>query len=158
MELRKEILAGIVGGFAGGTVMTVVMLMGKKTGLIREPLPVKLERELEERFELDEKTSPKQEMFLAFVGHYLLSALYGAGYGLLHWAKNVSPIPAGPIFGLGTYVVNLIGVGPSTHLTRGPWKEEMPTVGRRIMMHAAFGTVTALVARKVRQRLAEEQM
>jgi hypothetical protein len=103
MELRKEVLAGIAGGLAGGTV---------------------------------------------------LSALFGGGYGFLRWATRVSPIPAGPLYGMGVYAANLAGVGPLTRLTPGPWKEEPVTVGRRLMMHTVFGVVTALVSKKVRQRIA----
>jgi hypothetical protein len=152
MKLRKDILAGVAGGLAGGTVMTVVMLMGKKTGMIPDPLPIKIEREIEERRGLEEKTSPQQEKILAFAGHYLVSALFGAGYGLLHWATNISPILAGPLYGLGVYTLNLVGVGPAAQLTPGPWREEPLTVGRRMMMHAVFGTVTAFVSSKVSQK------
>ena len=113
MELRKEVLAGIVGGLAGGTMMTIVMMVGKKTGMIPEPLPLKLERELEQRAGYADRTGPRQEQALAFGLHILLSALYGAVYGLLSWATRFSPLPSGPLYVLSTYLVNLVGIGPA---------------------------------------------
>jgi hypothetical protein len=120
MDLRKEVLAGIAGGLAGGTIMTVVMTVGKKTGMIPEPLPLMIEHEIEERAGVEEKTSPAQENLLAFGGHYILSAFFGALYGLLRWATGFSPIPSGPLYGLGTYIDNLVGLGPALDLTPSP--------------------------------------
>jgi hypothetical protein len=133
--------------------VTIVMMVGKKTEMIPEPLPLKLEREIGHRAGVADRTGPQQETMLAFGLHYLISVLFGAVYGLLRWATQFSPLPSGPLYGLGTYLVNLVGIGPALDLTRGPQDEKPVTVGRRAMMHTVYGTVTAFVSDKVRQRL-----
>ncbi|MDQ2690586.1 MAG: DUF1440 domain-containing protein [Chloroflexota bacterium] len=156
MELRKELVAGIAGGLAGGTAMLISMAIGKKIGMIEEPLPLKIERDLEKRAHVDHKTNARQEKALAYGEHYLLSAIFGAGYGLLHWATRVSPMPSGQLYGLGVFVLNLVGIGPALNLTPVPWEQKPSTVIRRAMMHSSFGTVTAIVAEKIRGFLAQE--
>ncbi len=156
MELRNELVAGVAGGLAAGTVLALVMAVGKKTGVIPEPLPLKVEQEVEERADVQGETTPAQKNLLALGGHYLLSAVFGALYGLFRWVtgSRFSAIPTGPLYGLSTYAVNLVGLGPAMDLTSSPQEEKPVTVGRRVMMHAVFGTVTAFVAKKVRARMA----
>jgi hypothetical protein len=153
MQLMDEILAGAVGGVAGGAVMTGVMMMGKRTGMIEEPLPVKVERRAKRAVGVMEQPGPRQEMVIGMAGHMLYSAAVGGGYGLLHAARQPPAIPSGPLYGLALYAVNLLGAGPALDITRGPWNEEPVTAGRRAMMHLVYGTVTALVAERVRERL-----
>ena len=57
MDLREEVIAGAVGGMAGGTVMTAFMTIGKRIGFIPQPLPLKVGRELEARAGWAERTS-----------------------------------------------------------------------------------------------------
>jgi hypothetical protein len=152
MSVMEEVQAGAVGGLAGGMVMTAAMMAGKKTGMIEEPVPLKIEREVEERLGAAESTGPKQEKALALGEHLAISVAYGAGYGALRSALGLPAIPSGPLYGLGVYALNLVGLGPALGLTPGPWNEEPMTAGRRMMMHAVYGTVTALVSEQVRQR------
>ncbi|HEX6385669.1 MAG TPA: hypothetical protein VF177_13445 [Anaerolineae bacterium] len=98
------------------------------------------------------------EQTLATVGHYAIGGLLGAGYGVVHAATGAAAIPAGPLYGLGTYALNFMGLGPATGLMPGPWKQEPPDVGREIMMHAVYGTVTALVADRLLQKMDGQQL
>jgi hypothetical protein len=86
--------------------------------------------------------------------HLMMSATLGAGYGALQAALDLPALPAGPLYGLSIYALMLGGVGPVLGVMAGPWNEESMTVGRRVMMHAVYGTVTALVYERMRQELA----
>lgn len=157
LTLLDEVLAGAVGGLAGGMMMMVVMTMGKKTGMIDRPLPLRVEQWAEEQAGVTEKTGAREEEVLSQGMHLVYSALQGAGYGALRAALDAPAIPSGPLYGLGTYGLNLGAILPALDLTKGPANEEPMTVGRRMMMHVAFGMVTGLVSEKVRARLAAKR-
>ncbi len=151
MSILQAAGAGAVGGLAGGMVMTAAMMVGKKTGTIDTPVPLKVERKLEEHAGVAGQTGPQQEKALAMVEHMALSAGFGAGYGALRSKLALRAIPSGPLYGLGVYVLNLGGVGPALGATAGSWNEQPMTVGRRVMMHIVYGAVTAFVAEQVRR-------
>jgi len=151
MDTGENMLSGAIGGLAGGLLMTAFMTMGKKTGLIEQPLPEKFERKFEDLVGVQERPGPAQELLLSQAEHLLFSAALGAGYGLLRGAFDLPAIPSGPLYGLSIYALMLGGIGPALDVTRGPWREQPTTVGRRVMMHVAYGTVTALVAERVRR-------
>lgn len=130
MRWIDEIVAGAIGGLAGGLVMTPVMVVGKQTGLIEEPLPLKFERDQEERLGVTERTGPHAEQGIALGEHLLFSTAAGAGYGVLHGALGLRAIPAGPLYGLGVYALMLGGLGPALAVTPGPWSQHPVTVGR----------------------------
>jgi len=57
---------GRTGWVAGG--LALVMAVGKKTGMIPEPLSLKIEQEVEERADVQGETSPAQQKLLALGG------------------------------------------------------------------------------------------
>ena len=153
LTLVDEMLAGAIGGLAGGMMMTAVMTMGQKTGMIDRPLPLRVEQWAEEQLGAAAKTDPQEEQLLSQGMHLAYSALLGTGYGAVRAALDAPPIPSGPLYGLATYALNLGAILPAMDLTEGPLQEEPTTAGRRAMMHVAFGMVTGLVSKKVRERL-----
>lgn len=82
-----------------------------------------------------------------------LFAALDAGYGALRAVFDLPSLPSGPLYGLGLYAANLLGIGPALDITRGPANERPTTVGRRLMLHAFYGTATALVADRARAAL-----
>jgi hypothetical protein len=154
VSVMDDVVAGAIGGLAAGLVMTAVMTVGKQTGMIEQPLPLKFEREFEERAGLEQRPGPTQAMVLSQAEHLLFSATLGAGYGILGGMLGLPAIPAGPLYGLSIYVLMLGAVGPALDVTAGPWNEQPQTVGRRVMMHLVYGTVTAQVYERVRQERA----
>jgi hypothetical protein len=155
MSMGNDVVAGAIGGLAGGLVMMAVMMAGKQTGMIQQPLPLKFERKFEEIGGLEGRPGPTQVMVLSQTEHLLFSAVLGAGYGALQSALDLPAIPTGPLYGLSVYAMMLGGVGPALDVTAGPWNEELTTVGRRIMMHAVYGTMTALTFQRARVWLGE---
>lgn len=152
MSTGKSVLAGMIGGLAGGMVMSMGMMIGQRAGVIETPMPLKVERELEKRAGVAEKTSPQQEKALAFAEHMLISGGFGAVYGLARTLVSAPLLLTGMMFGLLVYAVNLAGAGPALDLAPGPWEEKPQVVGRRVMMHVVYGVVTALVADQIEQR------
>lgn len=144
----NHLLAGAIGGLAGGVVMTMAMTAGKKAGIIERPLPVRVERWATDRMGID-RPAPEHEDAVAQGGHLVYSALLGAGYGALRSALDLPALPSGPLYGAGIYALTLGGVGPALGLTGGPWDEPKTTAGRRLMMHLVYGAVTAIVAEQV---------
>ncbi len=153
MSIMNAMLAGAIGGMAGSMAMKAMMMLGQQAGIVGEPMPLKIERALEKRLGVDDMTSAGQEQALAMAEHLMIGAAYGAAYGALKASQNFSALPAGPLYGVGVYALNLGALGPGLALTSGPWNEEPMTVGRRLMMHALYGTVTALVTEKALERL-----
>jgi hypothetical protein len=153
-DLVVDAVAGAVGGLAGALVMAGAMTMGKKLGLVEEPVPLKVERDLEQRAGLDDRTGPREEEAAAMAGHFATGAAYGAAYGVLSGRLGMPPLPAGPAYGFGVYVVNLAGLGPALGLVPPPTQEQPPAVARQVMMHLVFGVVTAKVTELARERLA----
>lgn len=140
-----EMVSGAAGGLAGGAVMTAVMIGGKTSGLIPDPLPLKFERNFEQRLGMGGRISAAPQAGLALGQHLLISATFGALYGVIQSALRVRPLPAGPLYGVAVYGLMLGAVGPALGATRTPLETERTTTARRLMMHAVFGTVTALV-------------
>lgn len=146
---EKQLLAGAIGGLAGALAMGMMMAVGKQMGMVETPPPVMIERELESRAGVDERTTPKEEVAIASGGHLLMGAALGTGYGLLREPLGLQGLPGGAAYGVAVYAANFAGIGPVLDLTAGPWNNEAMTVGRRVMMHLLFGAVTATVADKI---------
>ena len=137
--------------------MAAAMTMGKAMGMVPQPLPLKVERRLEERVGVADQTNRRAEQGLALGEHMLISAAFGAGYGMLRSTHPLAPMPAGPLYGLGVYALNVEGIGPRLGATREPQHQQPMTVGQQLMMHLMYGTVTALVAEQIRQGRAESE-
>lgn len=152
-QLIKDVAAGAVGGLAGGLVMTAFMLTATKVGVIDSPLPLRFDRWMLGNVGLTERPRSAMEQARSQSEHLAFSAVLGAGFGALRSKAALPAFPTGPLYGLGVYAVDLIGLFPALGLTKGPWNEPKTTVGRRVMMHVVFGVVTALVSEQLRKRL-----
>ena len=151
MSFGRDVAAGAVGGLAGGLVLTAFMTVATRAGIIETPLPVKVERWAEDQAGVQHRATGKSEEITGQAGHLMFSAALGAAYGAMTSAFRVPALPGGPIYGASLYAMNLGALGSATGITKGPWNEEVTTAGRRLMMHVVFGTVTALVADRLRR-------
>jgi hypothetical protein len=153
MTIERDIAAGAIGGLAGGLVMTAFMVIGSRVGLVDEPLPQKTEHWVEDQMGVRDRPAPLQEEIIGQGSHLVFAAALGALYGGFLASRDLPALPTGPLFGLASYAVDLAGIGPALGITKGPWNEEPTTIGRRMMMHTVFGTVTALVTEQLRREL-----
>ena len=93
-----------------------------------------------------------EERTVGHAGHLLLSAALGSGLGIIRRGLGTTAPKAGLLLGLGFYPMAFALLGPLLGLTRPPWRERPGKVGQNILMHAAFGAVTGLVADRVERR------
>ena len=149
MTIAKTIAAGAAGGVAAGLALTTFMTIATRAGIIKTSLPVKVERWTEEQAGVQDGLTGIQEEVTAQAAHLALSAGLGALYGAVASAARLPALPSGPIFGAGLYALHLGVLGPAAGITKGPSSEKPTTAGRRLMMHMIFGTVTALVSRRL---------
>lgn len=158
MGIRRELTAGTIGGLAGGAIMAGFMTVARRQGMIDEPVPVTVERNLEEQAGIDEMTSAEQEEQIGMAGHFATSAALGAGYGLIHTVLALPALPAGPLYGLGIYAMNFGQIGPRLGAVAPPQAEQRSDVMREVMMHVVYGTVTALVANRLHSHNGKRKM
>jgi hypothetical protein len=151
-DVGRYLVAGAAGGLAGGMTMTVAMTAGRKTGKVKAPVPLKVERWGRRRLGLS-APSDQREHAVAQAIHLGYSLSLGVGYGLLQHARDLRAIPAGPLYGAVVYALNLAGALPALGIVPPPWKTSRAKVARQLMMHVVFGTVTALVSGRVREKL-----
>jgi uncharacterized membrane protein YagU involved in acid resistance len=151
MRISNDIVAGAVGGTFGGLAMFGIRVVGTQTGIIIHSLPDKFERGMAERTGFAEGQDVEQQKELAIAEHLVLSAGFGAGYGLIrHWLKPPA-ILGGIVYGLVIYAMMLIGVGPTLGITRMPQDKPKSSVWSEIFVHLLYGTVTASVADRLRR-------
>jgi NAD(P)-dependent dehydrogenase (short-subunit alcohol dehydrogenase family) len=149
LKLEYGILTGAAGGIAGALAMHAARRIAQKMGLLRTPLPLKVERRLEEKVRLAHKTNKDQEKALAFGEHLLVGAMFGAAFGAMRSGFEFPPLPSGPLFGLGVYALSVAGIGPALHLARGPWDQNLETVQRRLLVHLLYGTVLGVAVNRM---------
>jgi hypothetical protein len=151
--MMREVAAGTIGGLAGGMGMSGFMMLGKKAGFAEEPVPMKVEHWVEDRLSMADRLGPRQEMAAGMGGHLVYSAAMGGVLGALRSAFKLPAVPAGPLFGVGLFAVNILGIGRALGIPVGPGKERPAVVGRELMMHALYGSVAAVVANRLRAAL-----
>jgi hypothetical protein len=152
---RRDAVEGAIGGLAAGAVLTVAMLLAER--LAGEPSDgVQMLRRGERELDLPHRQVMARptlgEEVAAEGGHLLLSALLGAGFGVLRRGLGLPPQQAGLVLGLGFYPLAYGVVGPLLGLTPPPWREQPFKLGQRAVLHAVFGSVTALVADRLGRR------
>lgn len=152
----RDLVAGSLGGLAGGVAVSAMMLATEqRTGAPSEL--INLGRKTAERLDTphrQRRADPAaNEQAMSHGGHLALSAAAGALLPTLRHATGLSIVPAGLLFGLGFYLLAWGGAGPALRLTPTPIQEGPAKVGQRLMIHAVFGTVTAYVADRLARRL-----
>lgn len=152
----RDLVAGTVGGLAGGVAISAMMLaMERQSGTPSEL--VRLGRKTAERLDTPHRRRNADpdlgEQAMSHGGHLALSVAGGVAYPALRRVTGLSTLPAGLLFGLGFYLLAWGGAGPALSLTPTPAQEGPAKIGQRLMIHAVFGAVTAFVADRLARRL-----
>lgn len=153
MSTAQGAAAGAIGGVVAGAGMALFMGTAEAKGFIPGPLPLKFNRALQDAAGIGQRLPPAAQQGIALAEHLILAAGLGAVYGVLGKAFKLAPLPSGPLYGLATYALMLGVVGPALGATERPSKTKATTSARRMLMHALYGTVTALVANQAARRL-----
>ena len=85
---------GMTAGRQATTPMTIVMAAARKVGILGDPPPRKITRELLDFFGLSK--SDTKEKLLTFLSHYAFGAAVGGLYGVL---RETRLLPRGPVVG-----------------------------------------------------------
>ncbi len=145
----NKIVAGAIGGMIGGVLTTVAF-----TALRRSPFARKISGEVEDVPFLGTATEIEEMPNGALRKQLLSSAILGGVYGALRSALHLPGIFSGPIYGLVSYSLSWVGLGPAMERTPGPWNERPMALVPRLITHTVYGTVTDLISERVEDMLA----
>lgn len=152
---QRDAAAGALGGLVAGAVLSGAMLLLERSGRGPSDL-VLMERRGARELDLPHRRMDAEpdtgEQAFGHTGHLLLSAALGSGLGIVRRGLGTTAPKAGLLLGLGFYPVAFGLLGPLLGLTRPPWREGPGKVVQNILMHAAFGAVTGLVADRIERR------
>jgi len=152
----RDAAAGAAGGLVAGAALSGIMLLLERSGRGPSDL-VLMERRAVRELGLPRRRPMRAppdaaEQAAGHAGHLLLSAALGSGLGVLRRGLGTTAPKAGLLLGLGFYPLASALLGPLLGLARPPWRDRPSKVGRDILVHAAFGAVTGLVADRIERR------
>ena len=145
--------ASAIGGLAAGLVMSLAMVVGRRSGLLHKTLAEDAEDWLDwvggsRRFVGQSGTTVIEQ-----ANHMAASAAFGVGYGMLSTrVPRVPTLMLGALYGAGLYVVNIVGIAPLLGMTEGEGKAPMSVRAERLGLHILYGTLTALFAKGLSKR------
>ena len=143
----NSLQASAIAGLGAGLVMSLAMVLGRRSGLLHKTLAEDAEDWLDwlgssRRFLGQGGTTALEQ-----ANHMAASAAFGVGYGMLSTRVPHVPTPVlGAMYGAGLYVVNIIGIAPLLGMTEGEGKAPMSVRAERLGLHILYGTLTALFA------------
>lgn len=146
----KRLIRGGLAGIVATGIMTLVILAGKATGLLRTPPPKQITRNVGESAGAD----PEQAGGSSFTASWLLAhagygATLGALYTLIHPALPRDRSTAGLLFGMGVWASNYAGLLPLLGLYPTPAEDSNSRQAVMIAAHAVYGiTLAATAGRK----------
>jgi hypothetical protein len=156
----RQAAAGAAGGIVAGAAISALQFATEKTSGTPSDL-VKLGRKTSEALGSPYRYNPDrpapEEQAMAHGGHMLLSAVLGALYPAARRLPGPNGVPGGLLFGAGLYPLLWGALGPALRLTPTPRQEGVPTVVQRLLIHAGFGLVTALVAEPLLPRRDDDE-
>lgn len=140
------IVKGIVAGFAATIVLTLLMMMKKSMGVLPELDPVHMMADM-----AAQKTGMQANIMVGWVMHFIIgSVAWGAGFAILNGLLPPrSQVKKGILFGIGAWVVMMIGPMPMSGaglfgMNIGPMAPVMTFI-----FHIVFGIVLGRVFQKL---------
>jgi hypothetical protein len=142
----RVVLAGGLGGLAGGLLVSGAMALGRRAGLLHRTLAEHAEDWLDDAFAMRRRIGRAGVTLAEQANHLAASVIFGAAYGAARRHFAARPTVAGALYGAGLYAVNIVGIAPFIGLTRGEERESPGVVAQRFAMHVLFGIATAMAA------------
>ena len=145
----KYVVRGMVAGFAGTVVMSVVMLVLKRAGMEPGELePKEVAGNVEEKIDMRSLLSRRAFEVSWVTLHFGYGSASGAAYALAREISGtVRPAWAGPLFGVLLWVLGYCGWLPLTGLYPPPTRVPRRKVAANIIAHTAYGATTAVTYR-----------
>lgn len=154
---NADVVAGAIGGLAGGTAVSTLLLLSEAAGIDKASDMVRMQRRGKARGGMAHRpvsaAGTVAEEAMGHAGHMALSVALGSAYGATLKKSALPPALTGAAFGLAFFPIAYGVVGPLLGLTRSPAHERSMTTARRAIVHGVFGIVTALVADRASRRL-----
>ncbi len=138
----EDVLAGV----AAGVVVSLVMAVGRRSGVLHKTLAEEAEDWLDRVAASRRLVGRGGTTALEQANHIVASGIFGVGYGVLRaWVPRVPAVVLGSLYGAGLYAVNIAGIAPLIGLTEGERNVPMPVRAERLGVHVLYGAVTAVV-------------
>lgn len=146
----KPYKAAIVGGLAAGVVTSLVMTVGRKTGVFGKTL----DRDAVDW--IDDMTGSRAVIgdagtsAVEFANHLGASAAFAAAWPVLRsWAPNAPASLLAAAYGTTLYAVNIGAIAPVLGITEGEVDAGPRKATERWAVHVVQAVVTALVAERL---------
>lgn len=150
----KRAAGAAAGSLVAGLALSAVMLAGEKLSGDPSEL-IELERRTAVKLDVDtpigEAPATIIEQLVTRGGHLALSALAGLAYAAAA-AEEDDGAKAGAAFGLAFFVAAYGLTGPLLGVTPLPWRQPPLRAVQHPVVHALFGTTTALFAKRAAER------
>jgi len=145
--------AAVVGGLVAGVVTTLVMNVGRKTGLLTKTLDRDavdwIDRVSGSRAVIGDAGTSAVE----FVNHLGASAAFAAAVPTLREvAPSLPPAALGALYGTALYAVNIGAIAPVLGITEGEIEAGPRKAGERWAIHVLQAVITAVVAERLASR------
>lgn len=142
----KYVVRGMVAGFAGTIVMSVVMLVWRRAGMEPGELePKEVAGNAEEKIGVRSLLSRRAFEVSWITLHFGYGSASGAAYTL---ARKISgparPALAGPLFGVLLWALGYCGWLPLSGLYPPPTRVPSRKIAANIIAHTAYGATTAV--------------
>jgi hypothetical protein len=145
--------AGAIGGLAAGLVMSLAMVVGRRSGVLHKTLAEDAEDWLDRVVDARRVLGQGGTTALEQANHMAASVAFGLGYSLL--SERLSGLPApmlGTLYGAGLYAMNIVGIAPLLGMTEGERNAPGPLRAERLSLHLLYGMLTALIAERLSER------
>ncbi len=152
MAKKNKVVSEIVGGMLGGAAMALGLYATSRIDLARVPIVGRFSDETDQ-FTFVGTSSENDKTASALGKTVLATAMLGGIYGGLRSALRLPGFLFGPIFGLATYAINWLGLGPEMKRVPGPWNSRDTAILPRMVTHAVYGFVADQVAERVENAL-----
>jgi len=148
--LMQKQQAGIVGGLIAGVLTSVVMLAGRKSGMLTKTLDRDAVDWIDEVADSREKIGDAGTTALEFVNHLGASAAFGAAWpALRERVPGLSPLALGTLYGTALYAVNIGAIAPVLGITEGEIQAGPRKAGERWAIHVLQAVATGLIAERL---------
>jgi hypothetical protein len=131
-------------GIAAGVLVSGVMVLGRRTGLLHKTLAEEAEDWLDRAVGLRRRIGATGTTAAEQINHLMVSAAFGAGYGTLRRSvPGVPPLALGLLYGGALYAIIIATIAPLIGLTRGEGQAPAPVILERLATHLLFGAAVA---------------
>jgi len=146
----KQYQAAMVGGLAAGVLTTLVMVAGRKSGVLTKTL----DRDAVDW--IDDLTGSRAVIgdtgtsLVEFANHLGASAAFAVALPTLRkLAPTLSPVTLGTLYGTALYAVNIGCIAPVLGITEGEFAAGPRKAAERWAVHVIQAVVSAVLAEKL---------